>query len=257
MRGVTRWCIRLCITKYISTHTPHARRDFKNLYSIRIECHFYSHASCEAWRIAVPDNDTDVEFLLTRLMRGVTEWKILYQRIYFHFYSHASCEAWHSSGSSSLWSSPFLLTRLMRGVTLHRRRMEQLLRISTHTPHARRDIVTYGSVLTAYDFYSHASCEAWLFHLYSYLWWMPISTHTPHARRDIWTELWKMTLKISTHTPHARRDMWRLLLCLIRSNFYSHASCEAWRRLSKRRFFRLLFLLTRLMRGVTLPNTTL
>ena len=60
-----------------------------------------------------------------------------------------------------------------------------------------------------------------------------ISTHTPHARRDplLWPPrpIWL----ISTHTPHARRDL------------LFHASP-----------FIFLFLLTRLMRGVTTQTYT-
>ena len=55
----------------------------------------------------------------------------------------------------------FLLTRLMRGVTVLQYRETYLKPISTHTPHARRDI---GEMPRIKRFI--------------------ISTHTPHARRD-------------------------------------------------------------------------
>ena len=58
----------------------------------------------------------NVAFLLTRLMRGVTDVKkhllVLYR---------------------------FLLTRLMRGVTEEFDKLLKIYKISTHTPHARRD----------------------------------------------------------------------------------------------------------------------
>ena len=58
------------------------------------------------------------QFLLTRLMRGVTSKK------------------------KNLTNSPrFLLTRLMRGVTILAKLLAQIMCISTHTPHARRDFV--------------------------------------------------------------------------------------------------------------------
>ena len=56
----------------------------------------------------------------------------------------------------------FLLTRLMRGVTQQRRRQHTRGRISTHTPHARRDWLTIERYYPGI-----------------------ISTHTPHARRDL------------------------------------------------------------------------
>ena len=55
----------------------------------------------------------------------------------------------------------FQLTRLMRGVTYQLFVEIDLMSISTHTPHARRDLEP-----TPYNFK------------------FKISTHTPHARRD-------------------------------------------------------------------------
>ena len=76
----------------------------------------------------------------------------------------------------------FLLTRLMRGVTDKQEAYLDAYKISTHTPHARRDVkdafngIAFGiSTHTPharrdgktdrngkkiFDFYSHASCEA-------------------------------------------------------------------------------------------------
>ena len=56
----------------------------------------------------------------------------------------------------------FQLTRLMRGVTAMIREETALLKISTHTPHARRDQLQKIRVPRV----------------------IFISTHTPHARRD-------------------------------------------------------------------------
>ena len=56
----------------------------------------------------------------------------------------------------------FLLTRLMRGVTTSSITVSGSVKISTHTPHARRDDL------------DEFSAQA-----------LPISTHTPHARRDV------------------------------------------------------------------------
>ena len=101
----------------ISTHTPHARRDF--LYKIKNEniSYFNSHASCETWHTVVVNFLELFVFQLTRLMRGVTQF------IDF-FLSELSL---------------FQLTRLMRGVTLFDTTISNGLKISTHTPHARRD----------------------------------------------------------------------------------------------------------------------
>ena len=71
MRGVTEVPPVDRGVRFISTHTPHARRDHDGV-----------------------DTDTTIEtFLLTRLMRGVTFMRE-YQRLQeLDFYSHASCEA--------------------------------------------------------------------------------------------------------------------------------------------------------------------
>ena len=78
----------------------------------------------------------------------------------------------------------FQLTRLMRGVTRSLTSVKAILTISTHTPHARRDLQAWFDTLEGI-----------------------ISTHTPHARRDPQSIAKSQPVAvISTHTPHARRD---------------------------------------------------
>ena len=52
MRGVTRVGLRHKVIGQISTHTPHARRDFSQKGHGAGHWYFYSHASCEAWLVA-------------------------------------------------------------------------------------------------------------------------------------------------------------------------------------------------------------
>ena len=99
----------------------------------------------------------------------------------------------------------FQLTRLMRGVTIEKRGFLIITAISTHTPHARRDFVSFISLINR----------------------LVISTHTPHARRDIGLGGILKDLHISTHTPHARRDDPRGSAGVSGVYFNSHASCEA------------------------------
>ena len=54
----------------------------------------------------------------------------------------------------------FQLTRLMRGVTLRPLYYVSDSDISTHTPHARRDLYNYNGFAGNSHFNSHASCEA-------------------------------------------------------------------------------------------------
>ena len=99
----------------------------------------------------------------------------------------------------------FLLTRPMRGVTERGSDPSGQLGISTHTPHAGRDlsllcipippqISTHTPHAGRDDFASSEGANN------------TISTHTPHAGRDL--EVIEETLGagISTHTPHAGRD---------------------------------------------------
>ena len=79
--------------------------------------------------------------------------------------------------------SKFQLTRLMRGVTSVLPSGCPAIKISTHTPHARRDVLHIIEMQL-----------------------LVISTHTPHARRDAIMNQKGSVFDISTHTPHARRD---------------------------------------------------
>mgnify|MGYP004572281903 CR=1 FL=1 len=212
-------------------------------------------------------------FLLTRPMRGATRWQVCHPNIGKHFYSHAPCGARLSIGTKRqgrecnfyshapcgarrLFSNStssiirFLLTRPMRGATIPCGKCFGCRLISTHTPHAGRDVL---SGITGKN-----------------LW---ISTHTPHAGRDPQILLFfppfanfyshapcgarqfsssspQTSRNISTHTPHAGRDgqdrragsgLWRFLLTrpmrgatricdpdlCMSVNFYSHAPCGA------------------------------
>ena len=117
MRGVTLVICVLTSMLIISTHTPHARRDeihraARFLFLI-ISTHT-PHARRDD--MAVHAERKQQQFLLTRLMRGVTP----------HL-------------PQSYTKKTFLLTRLMRGVTRKPYIFYLFLVISTHTPHARRD----------------------------------------------------------------------------------------------------------------------
>ena len=92
----------------------------------------------------------------------------------------------------------------MRGVTPLHGLLRDDFRISTHTPHARRDLYRRIAVQNRH-----------------------ISTHTPHARRDPTSKRCARATGISTHTPHARRDGADGGAAAENNDFYSHASCEA------------------------------
>ena len=96
-------------------------------------------------------------------------------------------------------------------MTLNVYSLKGVLLISTHTPLARRDIRPLLCATYLYNFYSHASCEAWL---------------------------WSMKPQI------------------LMTNFYSHASCEAWLARAVPEHINIPFLLTRLLRGVTITGGT-
>ena len=103
--------------------------------------------------------------------------------------------------------------------------------ISTHTPHARRDYLSSESDTYCVRFQLTRLMRGVTALVFTELFGTCISTHTPHARRDFSAfKVLERTAPISTHTPHARRDLYPLPLC----TYYS------------------IFQLTRLMRGVTM-----
>ena len=72
LRGATSIGSFASCPSVISTHTPLARRDPTCSIALQTPQHFYSHASCEA-RLQYEFNKADdIQFLLTRLLRGAT-----------------------------------------------------------------------------------------------------------------------------------------------------------------------------------------
>ena len=275
MRGVTKSRQEPLELFFISTHTPHARRD----------------ALCSA------AGSNPALFQLTRLMRGVTSngsdtktppfiisthtpharrdwahnrpgapssnfnshasceaWHIFhwYNDYSIDFNSHASCEAWPAKSNTFIVVDEFQLTRLMRGVTFQPLnsisanlfQLTRLMRGVTEKYIKEREYLEY--------FNSHASCEAW--------------------RKVGYTEV-----QINDFNSHASCEAWQIKMeqgKLWRNHFNSHASCEAWRPCQRSAFYSLgisthtpharrdfgfdflkfincKFQLTRLMRGVT------
>ena len=93
----------------------------------------------------------------------------------------------------------------MRGVTAVFALINVLMSISTHTPHARRDV--------SYLLYTSLCIKFQLTRL--------MRGVTAVNRK------FKNQNGISTHTPHARRDQKNNLTRLQAMHFNSHASCEA------------------------------
>ena len=140
MRGVTRLFYYFRAKFRISTHTPHARCDVSYNSLFAVLSHFYSHTSCEVWLSSDGAGSFSFSFLLTHLMRGVTTFFVLTAK-----------------------STVFLLTHLMRGVTTQKRILT--INLQFLLTHLMRG-VTIAMRLPDYDggdFYSHTSCEVWLF----------------------------------------------------------------------------------------------
>ena len=80
--------------------------------------------------------------------------------------------------------------------------------ISTHTPHARRDLDCYYRKNRQMQFLLTRLMRGVTVKYFLNYNATTISTHTPHARRDIKVgdTLHELEYEISTHTPHARRD---------------------------------------------------
>ena len=165
-------------------------------------------------------------------MRGVTFLLMRNQKSILYFNSHASCEAWLTSRECARSESLFQLTRLMRGVTKSFKHKNTPLHISTHTPHARRDVFIDDIWILNQNFNSHASCEAWL----------PSPSMSGNG---------------NDFNSHASCEAWHVAdkVCRICKDFNSHASCEAWRIVCASNRSSIKFQLTRLMRGVTIGGS--
>ena len=160
----------------ISTHTPHARRDLS---------HFAPYQKRQI-------------FLLTRLMRGVTEGQ------------EVSC------------GIPDISTH-----TPHARRDEPFIvqvnhsgAISTHTPHARRDEINYLTNVIRIDISTHTPHARRDYQIHRPQSLDQISTHTPHARRDRYI-LYTLAL-----TPQDKRDG-LFLIAFIRILSRKHHYCQS------------------------------
>ena len=139
MRGVTVVNDYKPDTIYISTHTPHARRD-NSFCCVCIVALISTHTPH-----ARRDNEIRFKrcalrkFQLTRLMRGVTRdsWRNLHGTLISTHTPHARRDRCRHEWTPQNW-------------------------ISTHTPHARRDRFAVLFADLVWNFNSHASCEAWL-----------------------------------------------------------------------------------------------
>ncbi len=137
LRGATETNRNIDSVKFISTHTPLARRDGVIWRTSEAILNFYSHASCEA-RLLMTSRSTIAFYISTHTPLARRDGELQIEDMGGqHFYSHASCEARHwKTWICAEWSE-FLLTRLLRGATW-------------------KNASSYGER----NFYSHAPCEA-------------------------------------------------------------------------------------------------
>ena len=143
-------------------------------------------------------------FQLTRPMRGATHWSWTANR-HGKFQLTRPMRGATRTDDQQDRNQRFQLTRPMRGATAMLRDLPDVIKISTHTPHAGRDCFNYASILVAKHFNSHAPCG---------------------ARRSC-RRCGLVITQISTHTPHAGRDSARSPVGLARRDFNSHAPCGA------------------------------
>ena len=115
----------------------------------------------------------------------------------------------------------------MRGATSPRSKLTAFIVISTHTPHAGRDILPIREKLPISNFYSHAPCGArrTTDRLWDGIKLFLLTRPMRGATRDF-ADNW-IAFQISTHTPHAGRDINSRCIIKRMSNFYSHAPCGA------------------------------
>ena len=142
MRGATFFNLISHVNIFISTHAPHARRDEKPATGTVKLSNISTHAPhARRDQRRHPYSGTAVKFLLTRLMRGATNEC----STGIHFFITFLLTRLMRGATRMLWAFLagllFLRTRLMRGATALKKLSEEGVSISTHAPHARRDLV--------------------------------------------------------------------------------------------------------------------
>ena len=182
LRGATETNRNIDSVKFISTHTPLARRDGVIWRTSEAILNFYSHASCEA-RPSLEKEITDSEnfYSLASCEARLIVFSMFF--IFGYFYSHASCEA-RRNGMNMLEIARDFYSHASCEAR-HKLAWAEYMRldISTHTPLARRDVTgstsspkmrpflltrllrgaTIANIFSnnhVFNFYSHASCEA-------------------------------------------------------------------------------------------------
>ena len=160
MRGATVTRTTTSILLIISTHTPHAGRDGKQQQEKDEQNNFYSHAPCGARLTWAKDKNTKPT-ISTHTPHAGRDAAGLGKLITVpDFYSHAPCGA-RLGSTYTLNANMNFYSHAPCGARLPGGRLPGDPRISTHTPHAGRDV---------------------FFFFQSDL--LGISTHTPHAGRD-------------------------------------------------------------------------
>ena len=125
MRGATRYSTRRSGSKCISTHTPHAGRDF--LCAIALAIAYISAHTPHAGR-----DQTSPK------RRGKSR----------NFYSHAPCGARHPGNTDLLAQKQFLLTRPMRGATGFVQRLARQQRFLLTRPMRGATFIQYFTYCT-------------------------------------------------------------------------------------------------------------
>ena len=227
LRGMTKISYWNTEVISISTHMPLARHDGKGSYKHYETLNFYSHASCEAWLNSLFDKLLCSIFLLTCLLRGMTRIQWL-KWLKVLFLLTCLLRGMTSTAQITLRCQKFLLTCLLRGMTCIRDRLRRIFIISTHMPLARHDNSVECFDNCTGDFYSHASCEAWqwysasCFHSVQFLLTCLLRGMTRFCK--VYGSFYEFLLTCLLRGM----TRWSGKVCSKQTNFYSHASCEAW-----------------------------
>ena len=264
--------------KNISTHTPLARCDDEHILLYHFYQYFYSHTSCEVWQHPKPLIFLCFLFILTHLLRGVTnihklhdylihisthtplarcdDALAMYEAKAADFYSHTSCEVWHFVfEDNKLFYNFYSHTSCEVWPRSIRERRNDYWFLLTHLLRGVTEKILFASPSPRFlltHLLRGVTCRCCFRSIL-----LEISTHTPLARCDTGYGIGLGLDGISTHTPLARCDLAGsvtfgrnsgfLLTHLLRG--VTHQLHDLWIKF-------IVFLLTHLLRGVTLikPN---
>ncbi len=158
LRGATPSLLSDCVSlSFLLTHPLRGATQKQHLLFMQY-INFYSHTPCGVQLNFWKPDSRKFQFLLTHPLRGATYELYQYCRRVLNFYSHTPCGVQLHVLLILTHLLTFLLTHPLRGATQRHRQKRKSLSISTHTPLAGCNGISWILKKIMQYFYSHTPC---------------------------------------------------------------------------------------------------